>query len=52
MSKFEVMYNGYKLTDVMRITDIRRSVGNERSVVLNNTGMFGSSVTGDRKSVV
>ncbi|HFI0723676.1 TPA: distal tail protein Dit [Streptococcus suis] len=46
MSKFEVMYNGYKLTDVMRITDIRRSVGNERSVVLNNTGMFGSSVTG------
>ncbi|MGU7914362.1 distal tail protein Dit [Streptococcus suis] len=46
MSKFEVMYNGYKLTDVMRITDVRRSVGNERSVVLNNTGMFGSPVTG------
>ncbi|HHT7795480.1 TPA: distal tail protein Dit [Streptococcus suis] len=45
MSKFEVIYNGYKLTDVMRITDISRSIGNERSVSLNSAGMFGSSVT-------
>ncbi|MGO0077534.1 distal tail protein Dit [Streptococcus suis] len=45
MSKFEVIYNGYKLTDAMRITDISRSIGNERSVSLNSAGMFGSSVT-------
>lgn len=46
MSKFEVVYNGYKLTDVMRITDVIRPIGNERNVLLNNNGLFGASVIG------
>ncbi|HFI0404263.1 TPA: distal tail protein Dit [Streptococcus suis] len=50
MSQLEIVFNGYKLTDVMRITDVVRPIGNDRSVSLSDSAEFGSPLVGVKVS--
>ncbi len=50
MTKFDVEFNGYSLSNVVRITDVIRPIGNERNLMLNETVELGASVTGVKVS--
>ncbi|CYV22280.1 distal tail protein Dit [Streptococcus suis] len=44
MTNLSVVFNGYDLSQVMRITDIKRSIGNSRSVSTNDAPAIGVNV--------
>lgn len=44
MTNLSVVFNGYDLSQVMRITDIKRSIGNNRSVSTNDAPAIGVNV--------
>ena len=44
MNKFTVTIDGYDLSNVLRITDVQRNIGNERSINMSNVVGIGAIV--------